>query len=175
MVTMPDGVQFEMQWKQVKYINDGHSVVFEIVPMYQGKDIIIFPNTQLWAEAQNVFSDQERLEIIFLLERIGWKRDVRVAEANVLPDIDSKTGPVNGSIESTPGYQEMAAKNLFDPQSPLRKSEVKDIYCILEKRFAEGASGVVTIPKNVILQGSVLAEVSIPALKKNRSVRLNLV
>lgn len=175
MVTMPDGAQFEMQWKQVKYINGGHSVVFEIVPMYQGKDIIIFPNSQLWTESQNVFSDQERLEIIFLLERIAWKRDIRVVEANISPDINSNASPVNGSIESTPGYQEMAAKNLFDPQSPLSKSEVKEIYCILEKRFAEGASGMVTIPKNVILQGSVLADISIPALKKNRSVHLNLV
>lgn len=175
MVTMPDGVQFEMQWKQVKYINGGHSVVFEIVPMFQGKDIIIFPRAQLWTEAQNVFSDQERLEIIFLLERIAWKRDIRVLEANVEPDVDINNSPVSGSIESTSGYQEMAAKNLFDPQSPLSKSEVKDIYCILEKRFAEGASGVVTIPKNVILQGSILAEVSIPALKKNKSVRLSVV
>lgn len=175
MVTMPDGVQFEMQWKQVKYINGGHSVVFEIVPMFQGKDIIIFPSAQLWTEAQNVFSDQERLEIIFLLERIAWKRDIRVLEANVEPDVDINNIPVSGSIESTSGYQEMAAKNLFDPQSPLSKSEVKDIYCILEKRFAEGASGVVTIPKNVILQGSILAEVSIPTLKKNKSVRLSVV
>ena len=175
MVTMPDGAQFEMQWKQVKYINGGHSVVFEIVPMFQGKDIIFFPSAQLWTEAQNVFSDQERLEIIFLLERIAWKRDIRVLEANVEPDIDINNSPVGGSIESTPGYQEMAAKNLFDPQSPLGKSEVKDIYCILEKRFAEGASGMVTIPKNVILQGSVLAEVSIPALKKNKNVVLSLI
>ncbi len=175
MVTMPDGAQFEMQWKQVKYMNGGHSVVFEIVPMFQGKDIIILPNTQLWSESQNIFSEQERLEIIFLLERIAWKRDIRVAEANVTPDIDSNASSVSGSIESTPGYQEMAAKNLFDPQSPLSKSEVKEIYCILEKRFAEGASGVVTIPKSVILQGSVLAEVSIPALKKNKSVVLSLI
>ncbi len=175
MVTMPDGAQFEMHWKQVKYINGGHSVIFEIVPMFQGKDFIIFPRAQLWTEAQNVFSDQERLEIIFLLERIAWKRDIRVVEANVTPDIDSKSGPVSGSIESTPGYQEMASKNLFDPQSSLSKSEVKEIYCILEKRFAEGASGKVTIPKNVILQGSVLEKVSIPALKVNKNVVFSLV
>jgi hypothetical protein len=175
MVTMPDGAQFEMQWKQVEYMNGGHSVVFEIVPMYQGKDIIIFPSAQLWTESQNVFSDQERMEIIFLLERIAWKRDIRVAEANITPDIDSNDGAVTGSIESTPGYQEMAAKNLFDPQSPLSKSEVKEIYCILEKRFAECASGIVTIPKDVILKGSVLEKVSIPALKANRNAVLKLV
>lgn len=175
MVTMPDGAHFEMQWRQVKYMNGGHSVVFEIVPMYQGKDIIIFPNTQLWTETQNVFSNQDRLEIIFLLERIAWNRDIRIAEANISPDIDTNAGPASGSIEYTPGYQEMAARNLYDPQSPLSKSEVKEIYCILEKRFADCANGVVMIPKNVILQGSVLAEVSIPALKKNKSVVLSLI
>lgn len=51
---------------------------------------------------------------------------------------------------------------------PLSKSEAKDIYCILEKRFAEDASGLVSIPRDVILQGSVLAEISIPALKKQK-------
>jgi hypothetical protein len=172
---MPDGVQFEMRWKQVKYMNGGHSASFEIIPMFQGKDIILFPNARIWAESQNAFSDQERLEIIFLLERIAWKRDIRVIEADVAAEINSNSAPVSGSLESTPGYQEMAAKNLFDPQSPLSKSEVKEIYCILEKRFAEGASGAVAIPKNVILPGSVLSEVSIPALKKNRNVRLSLV
>jgi hypothetical protein len=174
MVKMPDDAQFEMQWKQVKYTNSGHSVVFEIVPMLQGRDIIIFPNADFWTKDQNLFSDQERLEIIFLLERIAWKRDICVFEADIEPDIDSNTGPINGSIESTPGYQEMAAKNLFDPQSPLSKSEVKEIYCILEKRFAESASGVVTIPKDVILKGSVLEQISIPVLKANRNVTLNL-
>ncbi|MDR1322211.1 MAG: hypothetical protein LBK56_12455 [Gracilibacteraceae bacterium] len=175
MVTMPGGAQFEMRWKQMKYMNGGHSASFEIIPMFQGKDILLFPDTQIWAKSQNVFSNQERMEIIFLLERIAWKRDMRVVEANVAPEIDPNAAPVKGSLESTPGYQEMAAKSLFDPQSPLSKSEVKEIYCILEKRFAEGASGAVAIPKNVILSGSVLSEVSIPALKKNRNVRLSLV
>jgi len=175
MVTMPDGAQFEMQWKQVKYINGGHSAVFEIIPMFQGRDVITLPSASVWIEDQNEFSGQERLEIIFLLERIGWKRDIRVVEVDIGPDIDSTFGPVNGSLESTPGYQEIAAMNLFDPQSTLSKSEAKEIYCILEKRFAESASGLVTIPRDVILQGSVLEEVSIPALKKNNSVRLRLV
>ncbi|HWP80329.1 MAG TPA: hypothetical protein VN446_06760 [Candidatus Acidoferrum sp.] len=175
MVTMPDGAQFEMQWKQVKYMNGGHSAAFEIIPMYRGKDIVIMPSATLWREGQSVFSDQERLEIIVLLERIAWKRDIRVIEVNTPPAIDSNTGPVSGSLESTTGYQEMATKNLFDPQSPLSKEQAKEIYCILEKRFAEGASGMVTIPKSVILQGSILAEVSIPVLEKNSSVHLNLV
>jgi len=175
MVTMPDGAQFEMQWKQVKYMNGGHSAAFEIVPMKEGKDIVIMPSAKLWREAQSAFSDQERLEIIVLLECIAWKRDIRVVEAEIEPDIDSNAGAVNGSLESTRGFREMAAMNLFDPQSPLSKEQAKEIYCILEKRFAEGASGVVTIPKDFILHGSILSEISIPALEKNPNVQLSLV
>ncbi len=175
MVTMPDGAQFDMQWKQVKYINGKHSIALEIVPMFRGSDLIIFPDTLRWDGIQNVYSDQERKEIIFLLERIGWKRDLRVIEANVMPAVDEDATAVSGSLESTGGYQKLAANYLFDPQSPLNKSEVKEIYCILEKRFAQGASGVITIPKDIILKGSVLEEVSIPALKENKSVVLKLV
>lgn len=175
MVTMPDGAMFDMQWKQVKYSNGKHSIVFEIIPMFRGSDFIVFPDTDRWGEILNVFSDQERKEIIFLLERIGWKRDLRVVEANVAPTIDSGFDAVSGSIESTTGYQTLSANNLFDPQSPLSKSEVREIYCTLEKRFAQSASGLITISKDVILKGSVLEEVSIPMLKKNRNVELNIV
>ncbi len=175
MITMPDGAQFEMQWKQVKYINGGHNVTFEIIPMFTGRDIVLFPTAELWTETQDVFSDQERVEIIFLLERIAWKREIRVVEANIKPVIDSNDIPVSGSIESTPGYQAMASKNLFDPQSPLSNSQVKEIYCILEKRFAESASGVVAIPRDEILRESILEKVSIPALKENRNAILKLV
>lgn len=175
MVTMPDGARFEMQWKQVEYINGGHNAIFEIIPMLTGRDIVLFPTAELWAEAQDVFSKQERLEIIFLLERIAWKREIRVVEANIKPVIDSNAIPISGSIESTPGYQEMASKNLFDPQSQLSNSQVKEIYCIIEKRFAESASGVVTIPRDEILKESILEKVSIPALKGNSNAILKLV
>jgi hypothetical protein len=174
MVTMPDGVQFDMRWKQVKYSNGSHSIVFEIVPMLRGSDLVVFPNTACWTEILDIFSDQERMEIIFLLERIDWKRDLRIIEANVTPVVNMDIEAVSGSIESTAGYQKLTSQNLFDPQCPYSKSQVKEIYCILEKRFAESASGIVSLPRDVILKGSVLEEVSIPALKKNKDVVLKL-
>jgi len=175
MVKMPDGAKFEMQWKQVKYTKNERNIVFEIVPMYQREDIVVFPNSNLWDETQNVFSDHERQEIIFLLERIAWKRDIRLVETNIKPNLVSNNEPIKGSIESTSGYQEISSQNLFDPQSPLNKTQVKNIYCILEKRFAENVSGIATIPKNVIIPGSVLAEISIPILTKNTNVQLNII
>lgn len=57
---------------------------------------------------------------------------------------------------------------LFDPASPLSKDQVKEIYCTLEKRFAENPVGDVQIPKASIIAGSVLDAISIPALEKKQ-------
>lgn len=168
MVTLPDGTQFDMQWKKVTYIKEGHSAAFEIYPMFYGADIVMMPTAYLWENAQSVFSGQERLEIIVLLERIRWKRDLRVVEGNILPEVDANEPPVKGSLESTLGYQVISDENIFDPQSTLTNEEAKEIFCILERRFAEEAKGIVKVPKDVILKNSILEQVSMPALLANK-------
>lgn len=72
MVVLPDGIKVEMQWKQVTYIRDNDSVTFEIIPMLAEKDIVIFPNLLNWQTKQELFSCDEREEIIFIIERIAW-------------------------------------------------------------------------------------------------------
>ena len=175
MIEMPDGVKIDMQWKKVKYINGKNNITFEIIPMFSGKDVVIIPNYENWKEIFDIFSEKERGEIVFLLERPNWTRDVRVFEANITPIVNQPDVIIQGSIESTDGYKKLSSENLFDPGSPLSKVQVKEIYCELEKRFAENASGKVTIPKNVILNGSVLEKISIETLKKNPNVSLQLV
>ena len=61
---------------------------------------------------------------------------------------------------------------LFDPTSPLNKEQVKEMFCILEKRFAENTIGDVKILKGSIIAGSVMSEISIPALERNTKVNL---
>ena len=174
MVTMPDGAAFEMEWKSVRYANRGHDVTFEIGPMAQGPYLVEISDAASWGAAGRFFSAQERQEILFLLERIAWKRDLRVVEAPVAPQVDREKQAVPGSLESTPGYRQFALKNLFDPDSPLQKEQVKEIYCVLEQRFAQAARGRMEIPRWAIVKGSVLEAVSIPALKQNPQVQLYL-
>ena len=46
------------------------------------------------------------------------------------------------------------------------------MFCILEKRFAENTIGDVKILKGSIIAGSVMSEISIPALERNTKVNL---
>lgn len=174
MVTLPDGAQIDMQWKSVKYANKQHNIVFEIIPMMQESDVVLFPNKRCWKKIAKLFSNRERMEIIFLLEKIAWKRDIRVAEVDIMPEVDQETAVATGTLEATDGYQKISSQCPFDPQSSLTKEQAKELYCILEKRFAEGVSGIVEIPKSVVIRGSVLEGISIPTLKENKNVQLNL-
>lgn len=172
MIILPDGTKIEMQWKQVTYIKDNDYVVFEIIPMLTEKDIIIIPDLTNWVNKQQVFSSDERQEIIFLLERTAWKRDIRIVEMDIEPYINKKIVINQGMIESTDGYAKLTKDNLFDPNSPLNKDQVKTIYCKLEERFAEAAQGIVKVPQKTLLEGSITKEISIPAFEKNDKVQL---
>ena len=77
MVIMPDGAKFKMNWKYITYVNHGNSIHFSIVPMYNGPDIVLFPNMENW-EKDGAFSLEEREEIIFLLEHLNWKRNLKM-------------------------------------------------------------------------------------------------
>ncbi len=77
-----------------------------------------------------------------------------------------------GSLESTEAGRKLEQDFLFDPASPLNKDQVKEIYCTLEKRFAENTIGDVKLLKGSIIEGSIMAEISIPTLEKNSKVNL---
>ncbi|WP_289782670.1 hypothetical protein [Thomasclavelia cocleata] len=172
MIVLPDGVKIEMQWKQVTYIKGDNYIVFEIIPMLAEKDIVVFPDFTNWTTRQDVFSVDERAEIIFLLERIAWKRDICVVEMDVPPYVNKKLELNQGMLELTQGYAMLTKENLFDVDSKLNKEQVKAVYCKLEKRFAELAQGVVRFPNTLLLKGSVLAEIVVPELEKSNKVKV---
>lgn len=175
MIVLPDGIKIEMQWKQVTYMRGKDYVTFEIVPMLKEKDIIIVPNDTKWLTGQNIFSGDERAEIIFLLERIAWKRDIRIVEMDVYPCVNKKMEINQGMLESTEGYARLTEENLFDTNSKLNKEQVREIYCKLEKRFAESAQGTVKIPKDLLIRGSVIAELTIPIFERNNKVKVSII
>ena len=175
MIILPDGIKIEMQWKQVTYIKGNDYIVFEIIPMITEKDIIMIPNASSWSAKQDIFSIDERNEIIFLLERIAWKRDIKIVEMDILPYVNRNLEIMPGMLEATTGYMRLTNENLFDVDSQLDKKQVKEVYCKLERRFAELAQGTVEIPKELLLKGSVMNEISIPVLEKNERVKVRII
>lgn len=176
MVILPDGVKIEMKWKSVNFIHYERKISFEIIPMFNGADIVIIPTKKAWSDYEGIVSFDEREEMIFLIEQINWKRDISIVEADVKLMISKEEieVPLSGTIEATEAGRKIEKDYLFDPDQSLTKEQVKQIYCRLETRFAEQASGNVIISKRDVLIGSVLEKISIPTLQKNKNVNLML-
>lgn len=172
MIITPDGAKIEMQWKNVKYINHEDYILFQIIPMFEEKDIILVPNKENWNKIASIFSFEERNEIIFLLENIPWKRDIRIIELDVDCYVNCNMDIRVGMLEHTEGYIKMSNDYLFDPESRIEKSQVKQLYYRLEQRFAEGLSGKVEIPKSTIISESVMERIVLPALEKNSKIKI---
>jgi hypothetical protein len=174
MVVLPDGAMIEMSWKQVKYINHDSFIILQIIPMIKAKDIILIPNKERWRNIENVFSLNEREEIIFLLEHINWKRDINIIELDIYPILNKEFDINTGMIESTKGYDILNKENLFDVDSKLEKEQVKNVYCKLEEKFAKISNGTVVISRDLLIKGSVLYEITMPAFEKNSNVILEI-
>lgn len=175
MIILPDGAKIEMTWKQVKYINHQNYIIFQVIPMHKGKDIIIIPNKEQWKSVQNIFSFSEREEILFLIEHIKWKRDIKLIDLDVEPMIDKEFAYIEGAIESTQGYKILTKENLFDVNSKLENDQVKDVYCKLEEKYALSCKGNVLIKKELLVEGSVVNELCIPILQGNSNVKIEIV
>lgn len=171
MIDMPDGTGVDMRWKSISYIVKGQKLVFPIVPMYDSPDVVCIPNKNRFLNAKGL---EWRDELIVLTQAITWKRELRFLEINQNPIIVGENDSLNdnGSLEMTDAGQRLENEALFDPQSPLTKIQVKELYLDLEKRFAEAASGDIEIIKNGYLQGSVMEKITIPILENNTKVNI---
>lgn len=175
MVLLPDGAKFEMAWRHIKYMNHGNYIIFQIIPKYSNKDIIIIPNMENWKIISSIFSFKEREKLIFLLERINWKRNIKIIELDILPQIDQENKTASGSLECAEAYILLTEENLFDNNSKLEKEQVKSLYLAIEKRFAENIQGTVNILNDLLLDHSVMKEFVIPILNKNENASINIV
>jgi hypothetical protein len=177
MVTMPDGVQLEMKWKYASYIQGDIKLIFSIIPMLYGKDILVVPNKEQWVKISHLIDLAERDEIIFLLERIAWNRLFRIAEMNVTPILLNKDDIyiTDGSLESTQAGVKIESLNLFDPNQSITKDQAKQLYVHLEEKFANQASGKVEIYRSLVLNDSVLEKITLPILRSNPNIQLSII
>lgn len=163
MVKLSENSYVKMGWKYVSYVADGEKYVFYIEPMYCGNDIVYCPN-----------KGEIQLKMIEDIKSINWNRNLSYVDAKY--EVKSIPGASleydKGAIESTQAGKEFEQLNMFDPQFDMPKEKVHELWCVLERRFAEQAEGKVTIKASNIIEGSVFEKISIPTLIKNEKVVL---
>ena len=109
MVIMPDGAKFKNELKYITYVNHVKQHPFSIVPMYNGPDIVCSPNMENWEKRRRFLSLEEREEIIFLLEHLNWKRNLKIVEERTSAE-KRKAFVQKGSLETTNAYAALARK-----------------------------------------------------------------
>lgn len=166
---------YDMQWKQLKVSFRSHFVVFEIIPYYHGRDVLIFPSDDVWEDYADKISKKEIKSIIHVIRFAGWKRSLSVVRSQVPLHFDKELPLKDGMLELTPGYKEFSEKHLFDPGFGLKQFDVKKLYCTLEYRYAMACSGKVVLPRRILLPGSVMNEITYKALLSNENAEIVLV
>ncbi|MGV8981320.1 hypothetical protein [Clostridium sp.] len=167
-----------MGWRYVRYNEKEKAILLIIEPLVGRPDIVYVPDESTWINSSPKWAKQHYSEIIGYLKSLHWNRELEwrvtssstVMEKNVSDDF-----AVPGSLESTPGGREFEKENLFKPESPLKSDEVHNLWCTLETRFAEQASGIVRIFANDIIPDSVFSVISLPILKQNPNVTLEFI
>lgn len=174
MLQLPDGNILDMRWKTVSYVMDNKRIVFAIEPMIDGPDVVCIPTKEKCIGKLDI---SIRNEFIFLLQTADWRRDLKLIEMNISPQIVdiNKKNIVEGSIESTEGGKKLESLYLFNPNSPLSKEQVRELYIKLETRFADNVSGQVKILKDGVLKGSVMDKITIPTLEKNKKAKIEYI
>lgn len=169
------GSYISMGWKFVSYVSSGRKYVFHIEPMMNGGNIVYYPE-----------NNDEAAKMIEKIKSIPWNRDLVYQPCNeelICINKNDQEFP-NGSLESTKGGMEFTNNYLFDPivgfksfvglGTSISKEKAHEIWCTLEKRFAEQATGIVTIYASDYTKNSVFEKVTIPALQANPNITFKI-
>ena len=164
MNNLNSNIKLRMTWSQVVCtINNDTKYIFSIKPMYKGDDICYIP-----------IKNDEYKEIIERIKSVNWNRDIRFVEC----EIKVKCLEMNknefeaGTLESTKAAQEFNELEMFNPEFEMDRSKVHELWCILEKRFAEAADGIVSVKSYDISEGSVFDKITLPTLLSNKKAHV---
>jgi len=170
-------ISLTMGWKYLSYIQGDEKIVFNIEPMVGEADIIYIPNDEIWKESSIKWASGNKNEILRTIKSIDWNRDIVCNECDICLRCMStdKDEIEEGTIESTEAAKEFQSLYLFDPDKKVEKEQAHELWCTLEKRFAEEVEGKVTIHANSIIENSVFNKITIATLLENDKAVLNII
>jgi hypothetical protein len=167
----------KMAWKHMSYIKGDEKIVFNIEPMVGEADIIYIPNDEIWNVCPIKWISENKNAILSDIKAIDWNRNIIFNEYDVgLKCMSVDEDEIQeGTIESTVGAKEFQSLYLFDPDKKVEKEQAHELWCTLERRFAEEVKGKVTIYSNSIIENSVYNKITIATLLKNDKAVLNII
>jgi len=170
-------IRIKMGWRFLCYIQGNEKIVFNIEPMVEESDILYIPRNEIWRKSSLKWAGENKSEILRVIKAIDWNRDIRFDECDIelkcmLTDQDEFK---EGTMESTEAAKKFERLYLFDPDKKVEKEQAHELWCTLEKRFAEEVKGRVTIYLKSIIENSAFNKITMPTLLENEKVILNII
>ena len=164
-----------MSWQVVTYQSGEHWLSLQIEPMKDEPCRVYVPSAAKWQASAPAAFREERALVLQRLQAVRWNRDLSWSESDAAAFWHRHVNnPVEGSLESTPGGQQLDRMRLFDPNGPTRfsKHDSKRAWCSGAEQMCLQVSGPVSLDVMAVIPGSVFQEICLPALRRNRNVSL---
>ena len=172
-----DGWTSLLDWRVITYQEGRQHLSLQVEPMAQGPCRVYVPSESAWQQRAPAWARGRRAEILQRLRSVAWNRDLAWPESDgsTVSDVHAQV-PVPGSLESTPGGQQLQAMWVFHPDSPTRWSAVdsKRVWLAAAEQMCLQLSGEVPVHISEVIPGSVFQDVELPALRRNPKVRVVL-
>lgn len=164
-----------LDWRALTYQEGSRHLTLQVEPMIQGACRVYVPSEAAWQRQAPEWARARRAEILQRARSIAWNRDLDWPESDgsTVSDLHAQT-PVPGSLESTPGGQQLQSLWLFHPDSPARwsRQDSKRAWMAGAEQMCLQVSGEVPVYVSEVIPGSVFQGVELPALRRNPRVRL---
>lgn len=160
-----------MGWRYVSYSEGDVSLWLQIEPMVKGADRVYVPDESRWLKDAPSWTRESRAKVLSRLKSVAWNRKLEWQECECHLRLEEHK-VIPGSLESTPGGQDLEERRLFEPGSKTTHAQAHKVWHEGARMFAEQAKGSVTIYASEVIPNSVFQAVELPALKKNPNVTL---
>lgn len=165
-----------MGWRVLTYEEGQQWLSLQIEPMKDAPCRVYVPTAGQWQAEAPAWARELRGVVLERARAVRWNRDVVWQESARARFWQRHVyNPVAGSLESTPGGQQLERMRLFHPDSPARFSrhDSKRAWCAGAEQMCLQVAGNVDIDQREVIPGSVFQEIELPALGRNPRVRLN--
>lgn len=170
-----DGWTCLLNWRVLTYQEGSRCLSLQVEPMKQGPCLVYVPREAAWQRMAPDWARSRREQILQRARSIAWNRDLDWPESDdaTVSDLHAQD-PVPGSLESTPGGQQLQAMWLFHPDSPVgwSKADSKRVWMAGAEQMCLQLSGDVPVHISAVVPGSVYQDVELPALRRNPRVRV---
>ncbi len=166
-----------MSWRSITYVLGARAIHLQIEPMTTDPDIVCIPDEDTWRQTAPEWAKARRKEIVDCLLAVQWNRSLEWREGSdyrTWHTAASRTRVLEGTLEATRSGQALARQALFHPGQSLTQADVREIWQEAARKHARGTRGRVTIDLNQVVANSVLEDIELPQLRRNRRVDLEL-